>query len=154
MKLKLIAITHHYVEKLLHNHLNLETCPWMCLSTNLNESTYHKNVCLTGKCADMWSGPTVGFFFETPATAVHLLQHGQYYWLCIVHCTMYFVHYVIVHCICKEYNYKLYIVHYTIVTLYFYTSNLNCKLYCVVYIVCIHTMYTTQYSIHCTRLTV
>jgi len=31
----------------------------------------------TGKCADTWSGPTVGFFFETPATAVHLLQHGM-----------------------------------------------------------------------------
>ncbi|XP_063685861.1 uncharacterized protein LOC134819704 [Bolinopsis microptera] len=30
-----------------------------------------------GKCAEMWNGPTVGFFFETPATAVHLLQHGM-----------------------------------------------------------------------------
>ena len=59
----------------------------------------------------------------------------------------------IVHCTLSLYIVQVYVVHYTIVTLYFYTSNLNCKLYCVVYIVCMHTMYTTQYTIHCTRLT-
>ena len=26
----------------------------------------------------MWSGVTAGFYFETPATAIHLVQHGQF----------------------------------------------------------------------------
>ena len=33
---------------------------------------------LLGACADMWSGGTAGFYFETPATAIHLVQHGQF----------------------------------------------------------------------------